>query len=103
MNPDQSTAPWYVYLLSCRDETLYCGITKDLERRLKEHNQGRAGAKYTRARRPVCLVYSREFPDRSSAARFEYQLKQLERAEKLLLIKDAGGAKSSRLKPLPRE
>lgn len=84
MNPPAD--PWYVYLLSCRDATLYCGITKNLERRLKEHNLGRAGAKYTRARRPVRLVYSREFPDRSSAARFEYRLKQLDRAEKLLLI-----------------
>ena len=86
----QSAGPWYAYLLSCRDETLYCGITKDLERRLREHNQGRAGAKYTRARRPVSLVYSREFPDRASAARFEYLLKQLERAEKLRLIQDVG-------------
>jgi len=80
------TSPWYVYLLSCRDETLYCGITKDLARRLKEHNQGRAGAKYTRARRPVHLVYSREFPDHSSAARFEYHIKQLDRAEKLRFL-----------------
>jgi len=79
-------APWFVYLLRCRDETLYCGITTDLTRRLREHNQGRAGAKYTRARRPVCLVFSRGFPDRASAARFEYQLKQLDRTEKLRFL-----------------
>lgn len=86
MLPTQPDSPWFVYLLSCRDRTLYCGITKDLERRLKEHNQGLAGAKYTRTRRPVKLIYSREFPDRSSAASFEYHLKQLKRSEKLLLV-----------------
>jgi putative endonuclease len=78
--------PWYVYLLSCSDDTLYCGITNDLQRRLDQHNRGRAGAKYTRARRPVNLVYAREFPDRASAARFEYRLKQLDRAQKLRLL-----------------
>lgn len=82
-SPPQS---WYVYLLNCSDNTLYCGMTKDLERRLNQHNRGRAGAKYTRARRPVSLVYAREFPDRASAGRFEYQLKQLDRAQKLQLL-----------------
>jgi len=77
---------WYVYLLSCSDQSLYCGITTNLERRLKEHNQGRAGAKYTRARRPVRLVYQREFSDRASAAKFEYQLKQLDRSAKQQLV-----------------
>lgn len=80
--------PWYVYLLSCSDDTLYCGITNDLERRLNQHNRGRAGAKYTRARRPVRLVYTRQFPDRAGAARFEYQLKQLDRAQKLKLLEE---------------
>jgi putative endonuclease len=77
---------WYAYLLCCRDGSLYCGITTDLSRRLREHNEGRAGARYTRTRRPVTLVYSREFPDRAAAARFEYQLKQLDRPAKLMLI-----------------
>ena len=77
---------WYAYLLCCKDGSLYCGITTDLSRRLREHNEGRAGARYTRARRPVNLVYSREFPDRAAAARFEYQLKQLDRPAKLMLI-----------------
>jgi len=80
--------PWFVYLLRCRDHTLYCGITTDLGRRLDQHNRGRAGAKYTRARRPVSLVYAQEFPDRASAARFEYRLKQLDRAEKLALFSE---------------
>jgi putative endonuclease len=77
---------WYAYLLCCKDGSLYCGITTDLSRRLREHNEGRAGARYTRTRRPVTLVYSREFPDRAAAARFEYQLKQLDRPAKLMLI-----------------
>jgi putative endonuclease len=77
---------WYAYLLRCKDGSLYCGITTDLDRRLREHNQGRAGARYTRARRPVTLVYAREFPDRSAAARFEYRLKQLDREAKLKLL-----------------
>jgi putative endonuclease len=80
---------WYAYLLCCRDGSLYCGITTDLSRRLREHNEGRAGARYTRTRRPVTLVYSREFPDRAAAARFEYQLKQLDRPAKLMLIAES--------------
>ncbi len=77
---------WYAYLLRCKDGSLYCGITTDLARRLREHNEGRDGARYTRTRRPVTLVYSREFPDRANAARFEYRLKKLDRAAKLALI-----------------
>jgi len=77
---------WYAYLLRCNDGSLYCGITTDLDRRLREHNEGKAGARYTRARRPVALVYSKEFPDRAAAARFEYRLKKLDRTDKLALI-----------------
>jgi putative endonuclease len=77
---------WYAYLLRCKDGSLYCGITTDLTRRLREHNEGRAGARYTRIRRPVTLVYSRKFPDRATAARFEYRLKKLGRSAKLALI-----------------
>lgn len=77
---------WYVYLLRCQDGSLYCGITTDLERRLREHNEGPDGARYTRTRRPVTMVYSRKFPDRSQAARCEYQLKRLNREAKLALI-----------------
>ena len=83
---------WYAYLLRCKDGSLYCGITTDLKRRLREHNQGRAGARYTSGRRPATLVFSREFPDRSAAARFEYRLKRLGRAEKLALIAGQPGA-----------
>jgi len=88
MSTPDPRQPWYVYLLNCRDNSLYCGMTTDLSRRLNQHNRGRGGAKYTRARRPVSLVYARKFPDRSSAARFEYQLKQLDRATKLQLLEE---------------
>ena len=76
---------YYVYLLRCRDGSLYAGYTDDPERRLKVHNSGK-GSKYTRSRLPVELVYREEHPDKSSAMRREYELKQLSRAEKLKLI-----------------
>lgn len=68
-----STQPnWYVYLLHCADDSLYCGITTDLDRRVEQHNGLRpGGARYTRTRRPVHLYASVPCPDRSSAARLE--------------------------------
>ena len=78
---------YYVYILKCADNTLYTGISIDLERRLEEHNSSDKGAKYTRIRRPVILVYSEEYPDRSSASKREYEIKKkMSRAEKLKLI-----------------
>lgn len=74
--------PWFVYLLRCADGTFYAGITTDLARRVAEHNSGQAGAKYTRARRPVTLAWSEPAPDRSAAARREYAVRRLPRAEK---------------------
>ena len=76
------------YILRCADETLYTGIATDLKRRLHEHNSSEKGARYTRSRRPVRLVYSEMFPDRSSASRREYEIKKLSRREKLQLIRD---------------
>lgn len=76
---------WYVYLLRCADGTLYAGCTTDPQRRLKQHNAGR-GAKYTRARRPVELVYVEPAEDHSGALRREAALKRLSRKEKLALI-----------------
>ena len=76
---------WVVYILECRDGTLYTGITDRLEHRLKAHNEGK-GAKYTRGRTPVELVYREEHPNRAQASKREYQIKQLSRAEKLRLI-----------------
>ena len=75
---------WKLYILECKDGTLYTGITDDVERRLRVHNQGK-GAKYTRSRTPVILRYTEDCPDRSSALRREIAVKQLSRNEKLKL------------------
>lgn len=78
---------WYVYMVRCSDESLYTGITTDIGRRMKEHNgEGARGARYTRPRRPVSLVYQESFQSRSDAARREYALKGLGRKEKEALV-----------------
>lgn len=76
---------WVVYILECRDGTLYTGITDNLEKRLKAHNEGK-GAKYTRGRGPVRLRYREECADHSTALRREIAVKRLNRQEKLALI-----------------
>ena len=76
---------YYVYILRCADGTLYTGYTNDLARRVLVHNAGK-GAKYTRSRLPVSLVYSETFPTTREAMRREYAVKRLTRAEKLALI-----------------
>lgn len=81
-----STDIWYVYIVRCRDNSLYTGIARDLERRLTEHNEGNRGARYTRSRRPVELVYQETHPDRSTALRREYEIKQLSARQKRVLI-----------------
>ena len=75
---------YFVYLLRCADGSLYAGYTTDLARRLAVHNAGK-GAKYTRSRRPVCLVYAERFASREEALRRECALKRLRRAEKTAL------------------
>ena len=77
---------YYLYILICKDSTLYTGITTSLERRIKEHNSSALGAKYTRGRRPVELIYSQEFSDRSSALKEERRIKKLSRLKKMELI-----------------
>lgn len=77
--------PWYVYILKCADDTLYTGITTDVNRRLNEHNKG-TGAKYTKTRLPVVLVAVSEASNRSEASKEEYRIKQLTKKEKLQLI-----------------
>lgn len=77
----------YVYILSCIDNTLYTGWTNDLERRINVHSSGK-GAKYTRGRLPVKLVYFEKFNDKKLAMKREYAIKRLSREEKLKLIKD---------------
>lgn len=75
----------YIYIVKCNDDTLYTGWTTDLKRRIKCHNSGK-GAKYTRCRLPVELVYFEEYEDKSTALKREYEIKQLSRSKKLLLI-----------------
>ena len=80
---------WYLYILKCSNNTYYTGVTTDIERRLKEHNNKQLrGSKYAKARIPVELVYQETHPDRSRAQKREYQIKQLTRAKKEELIKD---------------
>jgi putative endonuclease len=79
-------SPAFVYLLRCRDHSLYCGWTMDLERRLRQHQAGRA-SRYTSARLPVELAWSRPVGSRSEAMREEARIKRLPRAEKLRLVK----------------
>ena len=76
--------PWVVYLLRCRDDSLYAGITNDLPRRLESHRSGKASA-YTRSRRPIALAYQEALPDRGAALKREAAIRRLSRAEKLTL------------------
>ena len=77
---------YFLYILQCVDNTLYTGITTNLDRRLKEHNNSKLGAKYTKIRRPVKLVYSQQFIDRSEASKEESRIKKLSRQQKLSLF-----------------
>ncbi|MDO8499405.1 MAG: GIY-YIG nuclease family protein [bacterium] len=77
---------YHLYILQCADHTLYTGITVDLERRIKEHNTSALGAKYTRTRRPVKLVYAKKFRNRSLASKAENRIKKLSREDKIKLV-----------------
>lgn len=77
---------YYVYILQCNDSTLYTGHTSDLDRRVKEHNSSKLGAKYTRCRRPSKLVYSKQFSTRSQAQIEESRIKSLSRIEKIKIF-----------------
>ena len=81
---------WYLYILHCGDGTLYTGITDDVSRRLAAHRAGK-GAKYTRGRGPLELVYTEELPDKGAALRREIAVKKLTRAGKEKLIRQTGG------------
>ena len=73
---------WYMYVVQCSDETLYTGITTDIQRRIREHNHSKRGAKYTRRRRPTKIILLEPHPDRSSAMRAENKFKRLTRKQK---------------------
>ena len=77
---------WFVYFLRCNDNSLYAGITTDIERRLHEHNYTKLGAKYTRAKRPVTLVFIEKSENKSIASKREYQLKKLTKNQKEQLV-----------------
>ena len=83
----KSSDIWFVYMVRCSDGTLYTGITNDLEKRIRAHNSGKDGARYTRSRRPVKLVYSEEVESKSAASRLEYKIKKLPRLKKVQLVK----------------
>ena len=94
---NQPSKGWFVYILRCRDGSLYTGTTVDVPKRLVAHRNG-AGAKYTRSRLPVTLVYQESQSDRSSALRREAALRRIGRVAKLALITHSAG-----LKPPPRD
>ena len=77
---------WYIYIVRCSDNTLYTGITTNLERRLLEHNFGPKGARYTRSRRPVALVYREQVASRSAATSREFSIKKLSSSQKSQLV-----------------
>ena len=88
----------YTYILRCRDGTLYTGWTNDIEKRVKAHNEGK-GAKYTKARLPVKLVYSEAFETKTEAMKREYAIKRMRREAKEKLIAKAMEAKGFQSKP----
>ncbi len=79
---------WHVYIVSCNDGTLYTGISTNVVKRLKEHNYSKRGAKYTKSRRPVILVYTQAVKNKSQALKKEISLKKLAREKKLAIIKE---------------
>jgi putative endonuclease len=102
MSPEKVATPWFVYVLRCRDGSLYTGVTTDVAARLAAHNDGQ-GARYTRGRGPVELVYVEPQDDRGAALRREAAIKRLSRAAKARLVGDrvaparrlAGGGRSA--------
>ena len=77
---------WFLYVLQCSDGTYYTGVTTNVDRRLTEHNTSKRGSKYTKSRRPVKLIYSLEYENRSSAQKAEHKFKNLTRKQKQKII-----------------
>ncbi|MCP4343059.1 MAG: GIY-YIG nuclease family protein [Desulfobulbaceae bacterium] len=84
---NEALPTWHVYIVCCKDNSFYTGVTTDLLRRIDEHNSGKKSARYTRSRRPVELVYSEKAASRSIASRREHQIKKLTLVGKKQLIK----------------
>ncbi len=87
MQLETNVKPWCVYILLCADGTLYTGITNDIDRRVKAHSEGQ-GARYTRSRRPVDLVYQESAESRSKATIREAAIKRMSRKKKVEMIED---------------
>jgi len=88
MTEQNKTSTWWVYLLRCNDNSLYAGVTTDIHRRVDEHNNSKLGAKYTRAKRPVALVYLEQVDNKSLACKREYQIRHLTKLKKEQLVND---------------
>jgi putative endonuclease len=86
---------WFVYVIRCADQSFYTGVTTDAERRIDEHNDG-SGARYTRARGPVELVYLERVKDRGSALRREHEIKRMTAAGKRAMVESARRKKARR-------
>jgi len=78
----------FVYILKCKDKTLYTGYTNDLDKRVLAHNTLKTGARYTKSRRPVSLVYFEKFRTKSRAMKREYEIKKMKKHEKMCIIKN---------------
>ena len=98
----QAMGAWYVYIVRCADNSLYTGVAKNIQARLAQHNAG-TGAKYTRSRCPVILVYTETAVDHGAALRKEYVLKRLTPAAKRALIKPANSAVQDAQAPQAQE
>ena len=86
---NKESKQWFVYILRCADNSLYTGITTDVVRREQEHNNDKLGAKYTRARQPVFVVYQENHPSRSEATKREIMIKKMTKKNKETLLKEA--------------
>ena len=86
VSQDKQQKQWLLYMVRCADDSLYTGITNDLQRRIEEHNSNRKSAKYTRSRQPVTLVYQEECSSRSAALKREIAVKKMDKQQKERLI-----------------
>ena len=93
---------WYFYILRCIDNSYYCGITNDLKDRLREHNSGE-GAKYTKTRVPVDMIYFEEFPNKSAACKREIEVKGWSRKKKEILARGFLSPSEHRISFSPRD
>ncbi|HIO93580.1 MAG TPA: GIY-YIG nuclease family protein [Leucothrix mucor] len=83
---NKESKKWFVYIVRCADDSLYTGITTDVSRREAEHNNDKLGAKYTRARRPVSVVYQESWESRSEATKREIEIKKMKKVSKEKLL-----------------